>query len=307
MRIYFLSAVKVALKLNGEYVGVCDLFDRYCDVDVNSGVFAEVIPEGNYFCENFFIDQNFLNSPPDFIDLFFFRDEAAVYVKKLKNRSGIKILSQTKFCKNLITVFEQDGVKVLCGEDGNNVFELAPEFSNCKITESAVGGFPVLLLTTNERLAIISENGKVVFYNQVNDFKIGEKLTVKKPFESCTGAYAQCEFAYDGCKFLLEKSVTEESFPPDNEILHFAFFESVLYCGNFSKYLSDELAEKAEFLKDYLGDFCDVAVPSESFFKTRKIKRAVGLVYPESKNKFFVKYYSVEVDNGKICNIFPVE
>ncbi len=35
--------------------------------------------------------------------------------------------------------------------------------------------------------------------------------------------------------------------------------------------------------------------------------RAAGLVYPKSENLFEVKYYAVELDDGKISNVFPVE
>ena len=77
--------------------------------------------------------------------------------------------------------------------------------------------------------------------------------------------------------------------------------------GDFAKYLDDGLKQKAGDLKSYLGEFVSVTVPPEKFYLTHGDVAAAGLVYPKSKNLFEVKYFAVQLNGGKISNIFPVE
>ena len=40
MRIYFLSAEPAALKLDGQYTGTIDMFERYVEILLDRGAFA---------------------------------------------------------------------------------------------------------------------------------------------------------------------------------------------------------------------------------------------------------------------------
>ena len=65
--------------------------------------------------------------------------------------------------------------------------------------------------------------------------------------------------------------------------------------------------KKAKILKDYLGEFIGVTVPTEKFYAEHGDVHAAGLVYPKAQNLFEVKYYAVELTDGKVSNVFPVE
>ena len=104
----------------------------------------------------------------------------------------------------------------------------------------------------------------------------------------------------------LEGSRTEERVPPTDDVLHFAFFESVLTRGNFAAYLCDDLKKNADALPEFLGGFVDVSIPYKKFYDEHGDIRAAGLVYPQSKNLFTVKYFAVDIENGKITNVYEV-
>ena len=50
-----------------------------------------------------------------------------------------------------------------------------------------------------------------------------------------------------------------------------------------------------------------MTVPTEKFYAEHGDIRAAGLVYPKAQNLFEVRYYAVEITDGKISNVFPVE
>ena len=150
-------------------------------------------------------------------------------------------------------------------------------------------------------------NGKRIFMNEVESAEFSDVLKVTAAFETCTAAKAVCTYSFDGEKLTLEASKTVETRPPEKNVLHFAFFESVLTRGNFARYLDDELRPRANNLKSYLGEFVSVAVPPEKFYSVHGNLTAAGLVYPKTENLFEIKYFAVDLTDGKISNIYPVE
>ena len=70
MRIYFLSAQPAALKLDGQYAGTTDLFERYAEIDMRRGALAEIIPHDNSLPVNFFIDEKFFECGHPFADTY---------------------------------------------------------------------------------------------------------------------------------------------------------------------------------------------------------------------------------------------
>ena len=156
-------------------------------------------------------------------------------------------------------------------------------------------------------MIVISENGKIIYMNSAENVGFNGGLGVTVNFETCTAAKAECYFAYDGEKLELVSSRTIEMRPPEKNILHFAFFESVLTRGDYGKYLDESLLPKADALKNYLGNFVGVTVPTENFYSAHGDIAAAGLVYPRGKNLFEIKYFAVDFNGEKISNIYPVE
>lgn len=304
-----MSERTAALKLNGAYMGFIDGFERFVDVDGGEKILAEAVPGDDALPLSFFIDDALFTSPPDFLDVYLTGGDAVIYVSRFERRTrGFKVIAQTGFCGGQYTLFSTDGRVYLNCEKGADctLHELPRCCENAGFTESSIGGFPVLLIGGDGYLTIISEDGRRVFYNPAESWQCGDKLLVTVNFNTCAGCRAVCTFGYDGNKMTLEGSRTEERVPPDETVLHFAFFESVLTRGDFAKYLCDDLKANAAALPGYLGEFVDVSVPYKKFYDEHGDIRAAGLVYPQSKNLFTVKYFAVDTEDGKITNIFEV-
>lgn len=308
MRVYFLSYKPAILKLNGLYVGGIDLFERHIELDLADSVLAEIVPGENLQSVNFFINENLLFSPPDFMDVYLMENEALIYIREYGCKDGkISVICQTRFCGSLITVFSQNGCYLSVEGSDYSLTPLPRKFLSAKIEEKTLAGLPVLAIWGGNMLCLISNTGKRIFMNEVESAEFENALKVTAAFETCTAAKAVCTYAYDGEKLTLTESKTVETAPPEKNILHFAFFESVLTCGDYSAYLNDELKQKAGVLKSYLGEFISVTVPTEKFYAGHGEVRAAGLVYPKAQNLFEVKYFAVDLTDGKISNIYPVE
>ena len=308
MRIYFLSYKPAILKLNGLYVGSIDLFERHVEVDLADSVLAEIVPGENLQPVNFFINSKLLFSPPPFMDVYLMNGEALVYIREYGNKNiSLNVICQTRFCGNLITVFAQGGAFASIEGEEYSLVPLPNRFFNARFEERTLCGMPVLALWGGNALMLISDKGKRIFMNEVESANFGDILEVCVAFETCTAAKAECVYDYDGEKLILKSSKTIETRPPEKHVLHFAFFESVLTCGDFTRYLADDLKERSSSLKEYLGGFVSVTVPTEKFYAEHGDIRAAGLVYPKAQNLYEVRYFAVELTENKISNVFPVE
>lgn len=308
MRVYFLSYKPAILKLNGLYVGGIDLFERHIEIDLADSVLAEIVPGENLQSVNFFINEKLLFSPPEFMDVYLMENEALIYIREYGCKDArITVIAQTRFCGNLITVFSQNGCNLSAEGAEYSLLPLPAKFLNARFEEKMLNGYPVLAIWGGNMLCLLSNDGKRIFFNEVEKADFGELLEVTAAFETCTAAKAVCSYSYDGEALTLTASKTVETRPPEKNILHFAFFESVLTCGDFDEYLDDELKKKAGVLKEYLGGYIGVTVPTEKFYAEHGDIRAAGLVYPKAQNLFEVKYFAVELTGNKVSNVFPVE
>ena len=309
MRIYFLSYKAAILKLNGLYVGGIDLFERHVEIDLSDSVLAEIVPGENLQPVNFFINEKLLINPPEFMDVYLMDGEALIYIRAYGNKdAGLKVIAQTRFYSNLITLFSQGGIYLSVEGGGDySLIPLSSSFVSAKFEEKSIANLPVLVINSGHALIILSDRGKKIFMNSVQKAEFNDTLDIEAAFETCTNAKAVCSYSYDGEKLSLVSSKTVETRPPEKGILHFAFFESVLTRGNFADYLDDSLKERADVLRDYLGEFVSVTVPTEKFYAEHPNERAAGLVYPKASNLFEVKYFATEISKeGKITNIYPL-
>ncbi len=308
MRIYFLSYKPAILKLNGLYVGGIDLFERHIDIDPADSVLAEIVPGENLQSVNFFINEKLLFQPPPFLDVYLMSGEALIFVREYGNKgAALNVIAQTRFCGILFTLFSQGGAYLSAEGADYNLIQLPQKFTNAVFEEKMLAGYPVLTVKSGNSLIIFNDRGKRIFMNEAEKAEFSDVLEITAAFETCTAAKAECVYSYDGEKLTLKASRTIETRPPEKNVLHFAFFESVLTRGDYSAYLADELKDRSVVLKDYLGDFVSVTVPTESFYSEHGDVRAAGLVYPKAQNLFEVKYYAVDVEQNKITNVYPVE
>lgn len=308
MRVYFLSSAPAILKLNGLYVGGVDFFERHIDIELSDSVLAEIIPGDNLQPVNFFINERLLFSPPPYLDVYLMGGETLIFAREFSAKSGrLNVLKQTRFCGNLITLFSQGGIYLSCEGGEYELIPLPAAFGAAAWREVALAGYPVLEIRAGGAILLLSADGKRIFQSEITDVEYGDALKVSVPFETCAAARAECVYSYDGEKLELVESRTVETRPPEKNVLHFAFFESVLTRGDYAAYLDGELKEKAGELTSYLGAFTGVTVPTERFYAEHGQIRAAGLVFPRGKNLFEVRYFAVDLCGGKISNVYPVE
>lgn len=308
MRIYFLSCTPSILKLNGQYAGGVDLFERHIDVDLNDNILAEIVPGENLQAVNFFLNADLLNSPPEFTDVYLSESEAVIYIRRFESRdTRINVIYQSRFENNLVTVFSQGEVYLSVEGGEYSIMPIGGRFKSVHAEQKTIAGYPVLALYGEGGLILISHKGAHIYANEVIFAEFGATFKAGVRFETCTCAEAHCEYSYDGEKLTLISSNTVEKQPADERILHFAFFESLMTFGDFKRYLSPELKERAADLREYLGKFTGVTVPTENFYRVHPNEQAAGLVYPEKPNLFIIKYFAVRLADGKIDNIYPVE
>lgn len=308
MRIYFLSCAPAILKLNGEFAGRVDLFERYVDVNLSDNIMAEIVPGGDLQPVNFFLDEKLPSAPPDFIDLYLSDGEILIYIRRFAARSArLEVIYQARFQGNLITLFSQGETCLSIEGDEYSLIPLGDRFKSVTAEEKTLNGFPVLALTSGRYLIVNSHTGRQIYTNEVEFAEFGDSLKTCVQLKTSTCAEARCEYAYDGNELTLVAGKTVERQPPGEDILHFAFFESVMISGDYEKYLSPELVPNAADLREYLGNYTGVTVPTEKFRSAHPQERAAGLVYPERRNLFKIKYFAVQIKNGKIDNLYPVE
>ncbi len=314
MRIYFLSSRTAGLKLDGAYAGIIDSFERFFETDGNSEILAEIVPDGNAEPLNFFINRAFFENPPDFADVYLTGNDAVISISRYKNKEdGIKVIAQKRFAGGLATLIMNGGTPCLLVEGKTTEsYTLSCEFEKAELTESAINGKSVLLVEGERCLTVISDSGKRVFFNPAESWTVGQRLEITVAFNTCAGCKAHCAFDYDGEKMTLVQSRTEETQTPAEEVLHFAFFESVLTRADCAKYLCDELKPRANDLSSFLGEFVDVSIPPEKFYLEHPEihapeKYAAGLVYPRSRNLFEIRYFAVEKQDGLISNVYEIE
>ncbi len=308
MRIYFLSERLAALKLNGAYLGLIDGFEKFAEIGEEK-VFAEALPADGSKAVNFLIDGEFFKNPPPFTDVYLTGGDAVIYISRYEPAEGkLEVIAQESGAGACVTLFSNCGeIYLSCEKERGNLYELSGGFANAKLSAARIGGYPVTLVEGEGCLAVISEDGERVFYNPAESWSVGDRLKICVRFNTCANVAAECEYSYDGRRMKREKSVTSERVPPEEEVLHFAFFESVLTGGDYKKYLCAELADKAEALPSFLGEFTDVTLPYSSFYTRHGDLRAAGLVYPVKSNLFNVKYFAVDMEGGKITNVYEVE
>ena len=308
MRVYFLSCIPAILKLNGMYIGGIDGFERHIELDPKDRVFAEIVPDENLQSLNFFLDEKFFASPPAFCDLYRLEGDSLIYIREYAVKSGkIEVIYQTRFGGNLITLFSQGGLYLSVDGAEYSLTPLPPSFRQFTAETHTLAGREVLAISNGKHLIIIAESGKIIFKSAANSFSFSDTLKITAQFETCTASQAECEYSYDGESLNRISARTRELRPPEKELLHFAFFESVLTGADCTNYLDDSLVERAADLKSYLGEFVSVTVPPEKFYLVHGDINAAGLVYPKSENLFEIKYFAVEFNGEKISNIFPID
>ena len=313
MRIYFLSAQPAALKLDGQYAGTTDLFERYAEIDMRRGALAEIIPHDNSLPVNFFIDEKFFECGHPFADAYILGDERLIYLKNFARKGGeIEVIAQGEAGGGLLTIFEFGGIyacfegRELCG-GGAGLVKLSKNFDRAEVREIVVGGRAFAAAVAEGALSIF-DCGRQVFLGE-GSFEYGDALAVLREEKSCADIVTEGRYIFDGQTFVTERITARERRAVPEKMAHFALFEGVMYGCDCTKYLSDELSPRAGELKEYLGNFLGVVPPTELFCERHKdiANNCAGLIYRRAEGLFEVKYFAVRFSEGRADNIYPTD
>lgn len=302
MKVYFLSSTPCALTLNGAYFGITDKFERFAEISFNDRIFAQFSPQ-NALPIGCFITQELRFSPPEGFEVYLLPDGLALYARDFPPRDFIlKTYAQERNGDTLVTLFQQ-GELQLSIEQGNSlsVSPLPREFINAKIRffDTLIG------LETTGKLALYTRAGKCVFCEEILSYSINnDTLSATLPLSDCLGRTAKCTYEFTENTFertaiTLQQARTENGEMDEksiaNSLLPFAFFESILYGADYTPFLSDELIEKADSLRAFLGDFVAVTPTKQA--------NVCGLVKRKAERLYEVAHYKVEITDGKISDI----
>ncbi len=311
MKVYFLSSRPCILTLNGAYFGLTDTFERFAELSPKDNIFAQFTPEDGLPIK-FFVNENMRFHPPERCEVYLLRDGLAVFARDFPpSDMTLKAIAQEREGKILVTVFRQGGVQLsIESPDGFFISPLPPSFEECRL--QFYENF--ILVASPTQIALFNTKGKRLILETVKEFSFEKGvLTATLPLSDRLNRTARCVWEVSGesarqTAFSINQQTRvrlpfgeenqEEVCSCENirdEILPYAFFESVLIGADYQSFLSDDLKQKANSLKDFLGEY-------ESVVLTEKAN-VCGLVRKKAERLFEVDEYYVEIKEGKITDV----
>ncbi len=302
MKIYFLSSRPCALTLNGVYFGTTDAFERFIEVSLKDEIFVSFTPE-NAQPVSFFLTENIRFQPPKNCRVYLLGDAIALYAYHfLPTDLALRAVAQKEEDGCVATVFQQGETQLsLQSEKGFFVATLPHDFVSCEIS-FACG---LVFLRSSTSLAVFTKTCQLLLCEKVVSFSINDSLLqATLPLLDTLGRFAQCSYQLTetSCirtSFTLLQKQTQtgerEAGKIFNELLAYAFFESVLIGADYTSFLAPSLQEKADSLRAFLGEFVCVT-PTENPF-------CCNLVRKKQEDLYEVSRYRVEVVEGKIVEV----
>lgn len=294
MKIYFLSSRPCALSLNGAFFGVTDKFERYAEISLKDNIYAQFSPQGGLPI-GCFLTENLRFSPPENFEVYLLKDGIALYARDFPPTDfTLKPLSQAKENGTLATLFRQGALQLSIERTGGLYTHTLPEnFEN-----GAVAFHSGLVFVEGKNcLAVYAKTGERLLMETVLSYAVEENLLrATLPLSDAFGRTAECtwELTETACKqtgFTIRQSAVVSQ----DDLLPYAFFESVLIGANYADLLCDELRPEAEKLVGFLGDFIAVTPTADP--------KCCGLIKKRGERLFEVAYFTVETANGKIIDV----
>lgn len=294
MKIYFLSSQPCALSINDCYFGITDAFERFAHLSLKEKTCVRFQPENaQSIC--FFLTEDIRFSPPQGCDVYLLRDGIAIYAYDFApNDYTLRPITQLREGKTLATLFMQGRVHLsIENENGFFTSTLPPSFATATLTLR--GDF--LFVETPSQLAVYTKTGECVLLEDILSVTIAEDtLTLRLPLSDRFSRTATCRYrmqenAFKRISFQIEQPATA----PKEDLLAYAFFESIRIGGDYTQLLCESLREKADQIVAFLGDFCDVVITDDV--------RVCGLVRKKQPHLFEVDYFHVEIEEGKITDV----
>ncbi len=301
MKIYFLSSQPCALRLGGVFFGLTDRFERYADISLQDNLFVEFLPE-NALPITFFLSENIRFSPPQHCEVYLLADGIAIYAAEfIPTDFSLKTLWQKRLGDTLFTVFFQGGLQLAVQSPQHAFIAYLPTALR-DFSAELCGDYILIsgVAHAEKRLLVFDKKGTKLLDERVLSHSLsGDTLRAELPLSERLGRTATCAWslANDGftrVEFTLRAHTHEPNNAPE-DLLAYAFFESVLIGADFAEFLSADLAANADRLVDFLGDFITVTLTDDPL--------TCGLVRKKAERLYSLSYYRVNIQNGKIIDV----
>ncbi len=287
MKIYFLSAIPCMLLVNGGYFGHTHHHAQFAEINLADNLFIEFIPE-NAHPIRFFLTENLRFTPPQGCDVYLLKDGVAIEANDFFSLDyTLRLIAQKRLSLGLVTLFQQ-GLTQVSIENDDLIVTPIPPLKSAEIYACGEG-----IVLVGERLVVLSSKGELLFDKAVESYQIEDGLLhVAYPLADSLSRTAKGVCKITDRLEWLEYSLIGEKEPT---LFAYAFLESLLFGGDFTHFLSNELRQQADKLPEFFGEFCDV-VPTEQ-------ENCVGIVKRKAPRLFEVAYYTFTVEEGKISDI----
>ncbi len=294
MKIYFLSCQPAELTLNNVFLGITDTFERFAEVELSDKLFARFTPQ-NALPVGVFLDESLLTSPPKFCDVYILKDGVALYVHHFPPLDHTLVpIAQARHENSLVTVFKQGDIHISLQTPERFVIStLPPSFENCTLSFHG----ELCFAEGGNMLAIFNKAGERVLLERFLKYTVEENtLNATLPLSDSLKRVADCRWE------LHENGLTQTQFTlrqtqgkASDELLAYAFFESILVGADYAQFLSDELQPDAEKLVELLGDLEGVTLTDSPY--------TCGLVRRKAEHVFELVYATIHVNLGKITDV----
>lgn len=300
MKVYITADYPFIIKKNG---GVLSSVTDFVKADADKSDFFEIypvipqMPRVLVFNENFIAsyDKNIIK-----VDL-----KGGYFVKLLQSQESEKfsVISQTKLCGALVTVYCDNGRKI--SVETNNDFLVFPVTDEVETSEFIFDGKKFIACKCKNRLIILDVSGKIkkCLDCAADEWILTDGLKSINKLKDMAKHVVTTNFHHNGEFFVPQKSSVgfDQRFSPHKlpiKHLPFAFAEELIAGGELTSYLTIELADKTDELKAYFGKALGVFPPPE--FKNPFNPM---ILYKRGENSYFTRYLSVEFQGRLIKNL----
>ena len=289
MKVYFLAEKLCALTINGALLGTVDGFERSAEVEPSDGLVCEFAPLCGFLPVRFRFDEPFLLAPPPEITLYYTEHGVAIYCSGFLRADQSLHTVWTNSIEGTDLALEVQGrVRLFMeNENGKQFIPLPDSFEACTVRSCGEH----FLLETPEAFLLLSRKGETLVQAEGRVTEVGTRLTAEVPFHDSQGHSALCTWEGEKLTSCTVRAVRE----PTAATYALALFESVLIGADADAFLHDDLKKKSPMLREFLGDFRSVVLTDSP--------DRVGLAYERRERIFDIRYFRIELTDGKICNI----
>ena len=309
MYYYFSSDYPAAIKINGIFYGTIGGVIKPLRVDGDTAPFIEICPLNGGQTVNFMLNREFLLEPPEQVTVTDLKGGYLVKFYQTVFFSEFSIIAQEKYQDAVITVFNENGLKISI-ETPNDFFAetVKRNASSAQISRFSLGQakFVAVAIFGDKTLLLVyhlSAPVRKLFMREVDDYSTENGFTTTENFKDIAKHKVTTvwnlnngSFKQGSVKIEKDEKFSTELLP--DKLIPYAFLEALSTGDAVDEYITGNVKDNADKLSGFFGDFIGV-MPPPTF---RNIDE-VGLIYSCASNVYRADYFTFELSNGKISNI----